>query len=60
VIDTPREYYLLLVDEISGSHYKTLGEVRDIIEKTLLSDERRRLEKQWIDRLKKKTFVEYF
>jgi parvulin-like peptidyl-prolyl isomerase len=60
VIETTGECYLLLVDEISTSHYKTLGEVRDIIEKNLLSDERRRLEKQWIDRLKKKTFVEYF
>ena len=60
VIETTGECYLLMVDEISTSHFKTLGEVRDIIEKNLLSDERRRLEKQWIDRLKKKTFVEYF
>jgi parvulin-like peptidyl-prolyl isomerase len=60
VIETSRECYLLWVDEISTTHYKTLTEVRDVIEKNLLSDERRRLEKQWIDRLKKKTFVEYF
>jgi parvulin-like peptidyl-prolyl isomerase len=60
VIETARECYVLMVDEISTAHYKTLGEVRDVIEKNLLSDERRRLEKQWIDRLKKKTFVEYF
>jgi parvulin-like peptidyl-prolyl isomerase len=60
VIETTRECYLLIVDETSAAHYKTLGEVRDIIEKNLLIDERRRLEKQWIDKLKKKTFVEYF
>ena len=60
VIDTPGECYILLVDELSTAHYRTLGEVRDTIEKNLLSEERRRLEKQWIDRLKKKTFVQYF
>jgi parvulin-like peptidyl-prolyl isomerase len=60
VLDTGDAYYLLFVEETSISHYKTLGEVRDQIEKSLLSDERNRIEKQWIDRLKKKTFVQYF
>src|SRR5262249_2550827 len=60
VIDTSDSCCLLLVEDTSTSHFKTLGEVRDVIEKNLLSDERNRLEKQWIDRLKKKTFVQYF
>jgi parvulin-like peptidyl-prolyl isomerase len=60
VVDTGTECYVLLVDEISTSHYRTLGEVRDDVEKKLLSDERNRLKKQWIDRLRKKTFVQYF
>ena len=30
------------------------------IEKDLLSQERARLEKQWIERLKKKTFIQMF
>lgn len=60
VIETSGECYLLMVDEISTAHYKSLGEVRDIVENNLLSEERRRLEKQWIDRLKKKTFVQIF
>jgi parvulin-like peptidyl-prolyl isomerase len=60
VIETPGECYILLVDEVSTAHYKTLGEVRDTIEKNLLSEERQRLTKQWIDRLKKKTFIQYF
>ena len=34
--------------------------VRDVIEKNLLSEERNRLEKLWIDKLRKKTFVQYF
>ena len=70
VVETASDYYLLMVDEIRPSHYKSLGDpmdedtprelVREVIEKTLLSDERQRLTKTWIDRLKKKTFVQIF
>jgi len=60
VIDAGNEVYVLFADEISTAHYKTLSEVRDYIEKTLLTEERDRLEKKWIDKLKKKTFVQYF
>ena len=60
VIETSGECYVLTVDEISTSHYKTLGEVRKEVEQKLLSEERNRLEKQWLDRLRKKTFVQYF
>lgn len=60
VVETSGECYVLMVDEASPSHYKSLGEVRNIIEKNLLSEERNRLEKQWIDKLRKKTFVQYF
>ena len=60
VIDTPEACYILLVEEAKPAHVKTLGEVRDQIEKTLLDEERNRLEKQWIEKLRKKTFVRYF
>ena len=60
MIETSGECYLLMVDEVSTSHYKPLSEVREVIEKTLVTGERKRLEKQWIDRLKKKTFIQYF
>ena len=53
----PREYYLLKVEDTKPTHYKSLGEVRDTIERSLLDAERSRLEKQWYDRLKKKTFI---
>jgi peptidyl-prolyl cis-trans isomerase SurA len=59
VIETQSECYLLMVDEANKSHYKPLGEVRGDIEKNLRLEERNRLEKQWINRLKKKTFVQY-
>jgi hypothetical protein len=37
-----------------------LKEVRDQIEGILMGRERDRLQKQWVERLKKKTFVRYF
>ena len=52
--------YLLLVEDKRPPHTKPLSEVREVVEQTLLQEERARLEKLWIDRLKKKTFVRYF
>lgn len=60
VIETLEACYIILVEDIHPAHIKPLNEVRDDIEKTLLTDERARLQKEWIDRLKKKTFVRYF
>lgn len=60
VIETSGECYLLMVDELSTAHYKSLSEIRDKIEANLLSDEHKRLTKAWIDRLKKKTFIQIF
>jgi peptidyl-prolyl cis-trans isomerase SurA len=60
VIETPEACYLMLVEDTRSSHTKSLGEMREQIEKNLLLEERNRLEKQWIDKLKKKTFFRYF
>ena len=53
-------YFILFVEDKRTAHSKALSEVRNEIEATLLTEERARLEKQWIERLKKKTFVRYF
>jgi len=60
VIDTPEACYLMLVEDKRSEHIKSLPEVRDEIEKTLLAQERARLQKQWIEKLRKKTFVRTF
>ncbi len=60
VIETPEACYLMLVEEVKTAHYKSLPEVREQIERNLLLEERNRLERQWVDRMKKKTFVRYF
>ena len=59
-IDVGADWYVLLVDEANPAHYKPLSEVRDQIESDLKAQEKTRLEKQWLDRLRKKTFVQYF
>ncbi len=56
----PMEFYLMLVEDKRPERFKALTEVREQIEKDLLAQEKTRLEKQWIDRLKKKTFVRVF
>ena len=57
---TSESVYLMLVEQVRPSHVKPLGEVRGDIEKTLRVQEQARLEKQWIEGLKKKTFIRYF
>jgi len=56
----PREFYLMLVEGLRPAHFSALSEVREEIERNLLLGERNRLEKQWLDRLRKKTFVQRF
>jgi peptidyl-prolyl cis-trans isomerase SurA len=60
VIDTPEVFYLVLVEDARAAHYKPLSEVRQQIETDLLADERTRITKKWMDRLRKKTFVNQF
>lgn len=60
VVETPDAYYLVHVEEMKPAHTKPLSEVRTTIESNLTLEERSRLEKQWVDRLKKKTFVRYY
>ncbi len=52
--------YLLYVDEKQTARTRTLTEVRDEIEKDLLLQERARLQRKWLERLRAKSFVRYF
>jgi peptidyl-prolyl cis-trans isomerase SurA len=60
VLDTQEACYLMLVEARRPEHIKPLSEARDEIERILSSQRRDQLQKQWIERLKKKTFVRYF
>jgi len=55
----PQEFYLMLVEDKRTSRIKKLAEVKDEIERNLVVEERNRLQKQWIERLKAKAFVRY-
>lgn len=59
-LETPGAIYLMLVEDKRLAHRKPLAEVRLEIERLLLTEEQNRLRKQYIDRLKKKTYVRYF
>jgi parvulin-like peptidyl-prolyl isomerase len=60
VIELANGCYLMLIEAFRPAHVRSLMDVRDEIEKTLLLQERQRLYKQWIERLKAKSFVSYF
>ncbi|MFO1477201.1 MAG: peptidylprolyl isomerase [Verrucomicrobiota bacterium] len=60
VIDTSEACYIMLVEEKKPEHVRPLNEVRDAIEQVLLAQEKNRLQKQWIERLRRKTFIRYF
>lgn len=60
LIDKPEAVYIMLVEEARAHHTRALTEVRDEIERTLVAAERTRLQKQWIERMRKKAFIRYF
>jgi len=60
IIETPEVIYLMLVEDRRLAHIKALSEVRGEIEKNMLTQERERIQKNWIERLKQKTFIRYF
>ena len=60
VIESPEAYFLVLLEERKPARVQPLTEVRDGIEKTLVTQEKSRLLNRWIARLRRKTFVETF
>jgi peptidyl-prolyl cis-trans isomerase SurA len=60
VVELPEACYILLAEEARAAHVQTLPEVRTEIEHTLVGEEWSRLRRQWIDRLKSKSFIQYY
>jgi parvulin-like peptidyl-prolyl isomerase len=60
VIEMPEAYYIMLVEQARPAHVKPLNEVRDDVELTLRTQAQKQLEQQWIEQLKKKTFIRLF
>ena len=60
VVNTPDTCYLMLVEEKKLAHVRPLTEVAVDIENTLRLKQQAKLQSDWIDGLKKKTFIRYF
>jgi parvulin-like peptidyl-prolyl isomerase len=60
LVEMPSACYILMVEDARVAHVKPLAEVRDEVEATLKAQEKNRLKKKWIDRIKNKAFVRYF
>lgn len=60
VVETPESFFILLLEDRHPAHYKPLAELRVQIEAKLMGEETDRRSKQWLARLKKKTFIKMF
>lgn len=60
VIDLPEACYLMLVEEHRPAHIRPLNEIREEIERTLLTEQRERMQQRYVEKLKNKTFVRYY
>lgn len=60
LIEKPEGVYIMLVEDVRQAHVRPLEEVREDIEKELITTEKNRLHTQWLDRLRKKSFVRFF
>ncbi len=58
VIEVPEACYIILVEDVHPAHIQSLMEVRSDIERTLKNEDSTRLRKQWIERLKAKSFIQ--
>jgi hypothetical protein len=60
VIERPDGCYIMLVEETKVAHTRSISDVRVEIENVLKAEETRRLHDKWIERLKAKSFIQYF
>jgi len=60
VVEEPEACYILMVDDVKSAHVREMKEVRDDIERTLRNKENLRLRQLWIDRLKRKSYINYY
>jgi len=60
VIETAEGYYILEVDDVKPAHTIPLAEVRDDIEKTLLQQQRAKMQEDWVKDLRAKAYIRLF
>ncbi|MBV9464245.1 MAG: peptidylprolyl isomerase [Verrucomicrobiae bacterium] len=60
VIETPDGFYIMQVVERKDAKVTSMADARDMIERLLVSEERKRLQEQWIQRLKRRAYIRTF
>lgn len=60
IIEQGQAYYIMKVSERKASYTKPLADVRPEIEKKITSDDRERMQEQWVSGLRKKAFIKIF
>ena len=60
IIETAEGYYILEVDGVKAAHTIPLAEVRDDIEKTLLQEQRAKMQEEWVKDLRAKAYIRVF
>ena len=60
LVNTPDACYIMRVEKIRIAYVRPLNEVRDEIEKKLVSEERKDLQDKYVGRLRKKAFIRFF
>lgn len=60
VVRTDDGFYLIKVEDMHRAAVQSLADARDEIEKTLIQEERLRLQQEWLDSLRAKAFIKMF
>jgi parvulin-like peptidyl-prolyl isomerase len=60
VIETAEGYYILQVDDMKPAHTIPLADVRDDIERTLLQQQRAKMQEDWVKDLRGKAYIRLF
>jgi len=55
-----KAFYILMVEEVKKATVTPLASIRDAIESTLVAAESEKVQKDWIDRLKRDAYIERF
>lgn len=60
ILPTDDGYYILRVEDVKRPSVQPMADVRAQIEKTLIQEERQRLQQEWMDSLRAKAFIKMF
>ena len=60
IVDQGPAYYIMKISERKAEYTKPLADVRSDIEKKISSEDRERMQEQWVATLRKKAFIKVF